>query len=231
MMNNRTKYSFILIIVVHIYTTNGQQYYLGVGIENAQFKDYVNSFGNNTLDLNYSKPPAILVEGGYRANLFKERLKWNLGFTYNKYEIRSGFFNGSTNTPLTYNLTYVSIKPGIYFSVLNEPKIKLQIHTHISHDWLINGKSSYSNIVNDLYRENTFDKTLISFHKGISVEYSLTDSISTYISYNNSNSFREENKDSVAGEKYTLNTNAITCGILFSFFNPFSRKMVCHGSF
>ena len=228
MMNNKTKYSFIILIAVHIYTVKGQQLYAGFGIENAQFKDYVNSFGVNTLDESNTQPINFLFEGGYRANLYTERLKYNVGLSYNKYEIKTGVINGNVSVPLTYNLSYVSIKTGVYFSIVNEPRFKLQLQSHISHDWLISGKSNYNNVVNNLYTDNTFDKTLISFHKGISLEYAISDKISTYLSYNNANSFREENKDSVNGEKYTFSTNAISCGVLF---NIEGRKTVCHGSF
>lgn len=229
MMNNKTKYSLLIFITVHIYSVNGQQFYIGFGLNNAKFKDYENSSGINTLDLNYPKSLNLLLETGYRSNLYEDFLDWNIGFSYNNYQINTGFISNGVSIPLTYKLTYFSIKPGIYFTIVNQPRIKLQLHTHISHDWLIKGTSTYSNIINNLYSDNTFDKTLITFHRGISAEYAITDSISTYISYNNAGSFKEENKDSVDGEKYSLSTNTFSCGILFNIFNR--RSTICHGGF
>ena len=229
MINLKTTYSFIILITFQLYSTYGQQYYVGVGFENAQFKDYVNSFGENTLDLSYSSSQDILFEGGYRASLYSERLKWNLGVSYNKYQINTGFFNGNLSVPLTYNLTYVSLKTGAYFSIINTSRFKFQVHSHISHDWLLKGKSEFNNQSSDLISDNTFDKTLISFHKGISLEYSISENIATYLSYNNANSFREENKDSINGEEYTLSTNAFSCGILFKIDGR--KKTICHGGF
>jgi hypothetical protein len=229
MMNLKTTYSFIILITFQLYPTYGQQFYVGVGSENAKFKDYVSSSGENTLDLSYASSQDILFEGGYRANLYTNRLKWNLGASYNKYQINTGFFNGNISVPLTYNLTYISLKTGVYFSIINKSRFKFQIHSHISHDWLMKGKSEFNNQSSDLISDNTFDKTLISFHKGISVEYSISENIATYLSYNNANSFREENKDSVDGEKYTLSTNAFSCGILFNIYGR--KRTICHGGF
>lgn len=228
MMNNKTTYSFILFVIVITNEFNGQQIYLGLGTENAYFKDYINSLGQNTLDLSYSKTQDFLIEAGYRSNLYTDRLKWNLGISYNNYKINTGVFNGNISIPLNYNLTYISFKAGALFSIVNEPKVKLQIHASISQDWLLKGTSTFNTVVNNIYTDNTFDKTLLSLHRGLSLEYNISDRISTYISYNISDSFREENKDSVNGEKYTLSSNVISCGILFKLQ---TSKIKCYGGF
>lgn len=227
MIKSKAKYSIIILITVQAYAMNSQQIYFGLGLETANFKDYVNSSGVNTLvDINKNSLNSMF-EVGYRQNIFNENLSWNFGFSYNNYTINTGFNSGGTTIPLTYELTYFSIKPGIYYSIINDDRFKVQLHTHISHDWLLKGTSSFSNITNNLYTDGTFDKTLITHHRGINIEYALTESMSTYISYNNAGSFKEENQDSVNGEKYSLSTNAISLGILFNINNR--SKTVCLG--
>ena len=194
----------LIILTVLVYKANGQQIYLGTGMENAIFKDYVNSLGINTLNLNYPKTEDVFFEGGYRTNLYTNRFQLNVGVSYNNYKINTGFFDGSDNIPLNYNLKYISIKTGVYIALLNLRNFKLNLHTHLSHDWLSKGTSEFNNTINNLYTDNTFDKTLISFHKGVNAEYKFSENITSYVSYNISDSFREENKDSVNGEKYTF---------------------------
>jgi hypothetical protein len=228
MLNNKTTYSFLLFFSILIYNVSGQQVYIESGVESAYFKDYVNDKGENTLDLNYSKSYEFFLESGVRINIYKNRLKWGLGLSYNKFKINTGFYSQNESIPLTYNLAHVGIKTGVNFAIVNEPKFKVQVHAHLSHDWLISGTSTYRNVVNDLYKEGTFDRTFIRFHKGVSVEYTVTDNIATYINYNVADSFREKNKDSNIEEIYTFHSDAISFGILFNIIN---YRPKCYGGF
>lgn len=229
MIKSHTKYVFILYVSVQIYKLNGQQMYFGLGLENAEFTNYQNSNGINTLVDSNQKTYKLFFEAGYRQRFFINDLGWSLGFSYNNYTINTGFMSSNSLVPLTYELTYVSMKPGFFYKLVNGQNLRVLVHANLSHDWLIKGISTYSNVTNNLYTDNTFDKTLISFHRGISVEYNLTDTISTYAKYNNASSFREENQDSVAGEKYSLLTNAFSLGIVYNITNR--RRIICHGSF
>lgn len=230
MLKYKTTYSLLIVSTVFIYTVRAQEVYIGLGIENAYFKNYINNLGANTLDLSYSKPLDFLLETGFRASIFNDRLQYDIGFTYNKYEISTGFFTNSISIPLNYSLTYASIKAGLLYAVIdrNRNRFKLNIHTNLSQDWLITGTSKYLNVTNNLYEDNTFDKTLISFHVGISFEYQISENIAAYIRYNKSNSFREEDQDSNPGEKYTLSTNALSTGIIFKIN---TRSIKCFGGF
>lgn len=228
MLKHKTTYSLLIVSTVFIYTINAQEIYIGVGAENAYFKNYINNLGANSLDLNYKKPNDFLLEIGFKSNIYESRLIYDVGITYNNYEISTGFFTNNTSIPLNYSLIYTSIKAGLQYAVLDRNRFKLNIHTSLSQDWLISGTSSYLNVSNNLYDDDTFDKTLISYHIGISLEYELSKNIATYVRYNRSNSFREEYQDSNPEEKYTLSTNALTTGIIF---NLSSRRIKCYGSF
>jgi hypothetical protein len=228
MFNNKSKYTLLLFFSAFVCVVNGQQIYLEAGTASAYFKDYVNNLGENSLDLSYDKPQEIFFESGFRFNIYKERLKLNAGLGYHNYKINTGFFQGNVSIPLTYNLNYASLKTGFIFNIVNEPKFKFQIHTHLSYDLLLSGTNEFRNIINDIYKDNTFDKTLIRFHKGVSAEYILSDTISTYVSYNIADSFREVNQDSNIEEIYTFHTNAISCGIILNIGRPAS---ICYGGF
>ncbi|MDX6746171.1 hypothetical protein SHK09_05150 [Polaribacter sp. PL03] len=216
MLKNKIKYSFLFFFTGIISTINAQQIFIETGFESANFKNYVNNLGENTLDVNYTKSQEIFIEGGFRFNLRKNRLKCDVALSYNKYKINTGFYSGKISIPLTYNLNYVALKTGINFAIINELDFKLQVHGHISYDWLIAGTSSYKNVVNDLYRENTFDRTLLRYHRGISAEYIISNKISAYINYNVADSFKDKNEDSNIEEKYSLHTNAFSIGLLFN---------------
>lgn len=228
MLKYKTTYSLLIVSTVFIYTLNAQEIYIGVGAENAYFKNYINNLGANTLDLNYKKPKDFLLEIGFKSNIYESRFMYDVGITYNNYKINTGFFTNNTSIPLNYSLTYTSIKAGLQYAVLDRNRFKLNIHTSLSQDWLISGTSSYLNVSNNLYDDNTFDKTLISYHLGISVEYHLSENIVTYIRYNTSNSFREEYQDSNPEEKYTLRTNALSTGVIIKLN---SRGIKCYGGF
>ncbi|MDD7914252.1 hypothetical protein [Polaribacter ponticola] len=228
MLYKQVTYSFLMFFTILSTVAKAQQLYIESGVESAFFKDYVNNRGENSLDLSYPKSQEFFIESGLRLNIYKERLKLNLGGSYNTYKINTGFFSGESSIPLTYNLTYVSIKSGFIFNIINEPRFKFQAHTHLSYDWLYKGTSTFRGVVNDLYNDNTYDKTLIRFHKGLSVEYNISNKIATYISYNITDSFREKNEDSNIEESYVFHTNAISMGMIF---NILSRREICYGGF
>ncbi|OAD45081.1 hypothetical protein [Polaribacter atrinae] len=216
MLKNISNHIFLTVVfVLTNYITIAQQVYIETGFENAYFKDYINNLGNNTLDLSYSKAQEVFIESGFRFKLYEERFTWDIGAGYNKYKINTGFYAGNISIPTTYNLSYVTLKAGVNFAIVNERRLKVQIHTHASHDWLIEGKRKYKDNTVNLYKENTFDKTLLRFHRGISVEYVIHDNLSTYIKYNVADSFKDKNKDSNTEEKYSFHTKAFSFGLLF----------------
>lgn len=227
-MKNKTKFSLLIIYILLFSEGYAQQVYVETGFETAYFKDYVNNLGENTLDLKYAKSQDFFLESGVRFNLYKDRLKMIVGASYNNYKINTGFFVGNTSVPLTYNLTYVGLKTGLNVAIINEPLFKLQAHSHLSYDFLTSGTSKYRDVVNDLITDNTFDRTLIRFHRGLSAEFLFSDTISTYVSYNLADSFREKNQDSNIEEIYTFRTNSFSVGLLFSIVNPRNK---CYGGF
>ena len=216
MLKNISHIIIITVIFIFInYTTEAQQVYIETGFENAYFKNYVNNLGNNSLDLSYSKAQDFFMEGGFRFKLYEERYTWDLGLGYNKYKINIGYYSGNINIPATYDLSYITLKAGANFAIVNERRLKVQIHAHVSYDWLIAGaRTSKDNTVN-LYKENTFDKNLLRIHRGISVEYVIHDNLSTYIKYNVADSFKDKNKDSSTEETYSFHTKAFSFGLLF----------------
>ena len=226
MLKYKTTYSLLVVSTVFVYTVRAQEVYVGIGAENAYFKNYLNNLGANTLDLSYSKPLDFFLETGFTSSVFNDRLQYDVGFTYNKYEISTGFFVNNVSIPLKYNLTYISIKAGLQYAIVDRNRFSFNIHSHISQDWLIEGKSSFLDVINNLYEDNTFDKTLISFHAGASFNYQISENTTIYMCYNNSNSFIEEYQDSNPEEKYSLSRNAFSTGIIFKLN---TRRLKCYG--
>ena len=95
-------------------------------------------------------------------------------------------------------------------------KLRLQLHTHLSHDWLTAGTSKYNNVFNDLVKDETFDKTLIRIHFGLGTEYIISDNISAYLSYNYGRSIKEHYRDSENEESYAFTTKSLSIGLLFN---------------
>ncbi|AUC84528.1 hypothetical protein CW731_04085 [Polaribacter sp. ALD11] len=216
MFISKTKYCFLLFSLLFATVGNAQKVYLETGFESAYFKDYVNNLGEDSLDVKYSKTPQLFLEGGFLFDLYKERLKWDLGVSYNSYKINTGFFAGKVSIPLTYDLAYVALKAGLNYAFVNQPTFKLQVHMHLSYDLLTSGSSKYKNVVNNLLTDNTLDRSLIRYHRGLSGTYIISDNLSIYLNYNVADSFKEKNKDSNAEEKYSLHTNAVSFGLLFN---------------
>lgn len=230
MLKNKTTYRFLFFFMLLAATSNAQQVFIESGFENAYFKDYVNNLGENSLDLSYPKSQKVFMEAGFRFDLDRSigriwergwnadrnRLKLDVGFSYNNYQINTGFYAGKVSTPLTYSLTYVALKTGINFAIINDPEFKLNIHGHWSYDMLVAGSSRYNNVVNNIYKDNSLDKNLWRYHRGASAEYAISDLTSIYIKYNIADSIKEKNKDSNIEEEYSLHTHAFSFGILIS---------------
>lgn len=226
MIQNKTTYQFLVFSILFTLVGNAQQVYIGSGFENASFKNYVNNLSENTLDLNYPKSNELFIDVGFRFDIDKiwergwqmsrNRLKMDIGFSYNKYKINTGFYSGNTSIPLTYNLEYVAIKTGINFSIINEVGFKLIAHVNFSFDLLVSGANRYKNVVNNLYKDNSLDKSLWRYHRGLSAEYLISDKVSIYLNYNIADSFKEKNSDTNIEEKYSLHTHGISFGLLFN---------------
>jgi hypothetical protein len=214
-LKNTKNLRFFFPILFLSLALNAQQVYVESGFGTAFFKDYVNNLGENTLDLSYSKSPELFLESGFRFDLYRERIMWDVGLSYNKYQINTGFFAGNVTIPTTYNLTYLTLKVGVLINVVNEPRFKIQIHSHLSYDGLISGTNKYRNEIINVYKENNFDKKLLRFHRGLSTEYTISEETAIYIKYNIADSFKEKGKDSSAGETYSLHTNSFSMGLLF----------------
>lgn len=217
MFKTNLNYVFLTIaLLLTNYVIKAQQIYIETGFEDAYFKDYVNNKGENTLDLSYSKSYQPFLATGYRFNLYKKRFKGDVGFSYNKYKINTGFYAGNVSIPVTYDLSYLTLKAGINLSIINQKKIKLQLQSHISYDFLVSGTSRYKDVVNNLYKENTFDRTLLRYHRGVSGEFLFSKKISIFLSYNVADSFKDKNEDSNIEEKYSLHTHSFSLGLLFN---------------
>ena len=212
----KTKNIALLVLLLITSLTNAQQMYIGSGFGTATFDDYVTSSGENTLDNSgYSKPLELSFEGGFLFNLYKQKVKFDIGLHYSKYKINTSFYSGNIRIPTTYNLSYFGLKGGLNVTLLRWERLKLNLHPYFTYDWLTYGTNAYRNVLLDIYKEKTLDRTLLSFHIGLGLEYRISDKISTYVNYNIAKSITEENEDSTVGEKYSLDRRAITIGLLF----------------
>ena len=212
----KTKNIALLVLLLITSLTNAQQMYIGSGFGKANFDGYENSSGENTLDNSgYSKPQEISFETGFLFKSYEERIKYDIGLTYSKYKINTSFYSGNIRIPTTYNLSYFSLKAGASFTLIRWERLKLNLLPYLTYDWLTYGTNAYRNVFLDIFKEKTLDRTLLSYHIGLGLEYKISGELSTYVNYNFANSFIEENKDSTVGEKYNLNRRAITIGLLF----------------
>jgi hypothetical protein len=216
-MRNRPMTHSVLIFLFFSLTVDAQEFYIETGFGSAFFEDYRNRSGKeNILDDRYSRPKRPFIETGFRFNLYKERVHLNLGAGYHTYEINTDFSVGDTKVPTSYNLSYASSKLGIQLTVLKWRDVKLQVHSHVSHDWLTEGTVKYDGTFLDIYKNRSLDRTLLRIHKGIALEYRISDAISTYLNYNFANSLVEQNEDSREGESYSFETKSISVGLLFN---------------
>lgn len=207
--------SMIVLFFLTLQTGYAQKFYLETGLSTAYFKDYTNDQGNNTLDLSYSNPEKPFLEAGFRFNIYKEKIEWDLGVNYSTYQINTAFSSGNIKIPIQYDLNYASIKTGLNATLINWKKIKLQIHSHFSYDRLNYGTLSYENKLVDVYKEKTLDRSLLRYHRGGIIQYEISKQISTYLNYNIADSFKETNKDTNNGENYVFKTNSVSIGLLF----------------
>ena len=70
----------------------------------------------------------------------------------------------------------------------------LKVHTHLSSDWLTQGTNGYNNVVFDIYKEKTIDRSLVRYPYELGVEYVITEKLSTYTSFNIANNLQKNNE-------------------------------------
>lgn len=219
-MNKRAKHKITAILFLCFSCTlisRAQEMYIETGFGNAFFENYTNRSGDTSvLDDSYSQPMKPFTEVGFRFNIYRKKIHLNLGVGYHTYEINTAFSAGDTKVPTSYNLSYASSKLGLQMAVLKWRDVKLQVHSHISHDWLTAGTNQYNGVILDVYNDRSLDRTLIRIHRGILLEYTISNAISAYLNYNLANSLEEQNKDSQKGESYSFETKSISVGILLN---------------
>jgi len=197
------------------FTSYAQTLYVESSLSSAYFKEYTNDFGINTLDNTTSKPIELGFGGGVIFDISgNKRLKWDLGLNYNKYKINTSFVLGNTSTPTHYNLSYASLKTGPYFSLIDDPRVKLQVHSHGSFDYLVFGSNQYNNEFLDLTNGHQLSKLLMNYHYGLALEIFITSENSFYISYDSKHSFRATIEND---ESYRINVNSVMMGFRFKF--------------
>ena len=134
-----------------------QNIYVETSFSSASFDNFKNAEGVNTLENKYSSPVELGVGIGTIFNVTKNnRLKWDLGVNFNKYKINTSFKALNSSIPTEYNLNYVSLKTGPYFSLINHSRVKLQFHAHSSVDYLIFGSNQYLSVYDDLLEGKSF---------------------------------------------------------------------------
>lgn len=219
MKKKNIQYRILFLFFIATSTTMAQhdfmpQWYVSSGFGSANFREYENSEGENTLDnTGYDSQEQPIVEAGYRFDIYRGRVKMEIGSLYRKHEINTAFRSGNIRIPTTYNLSYVGFKFGFRVNLLSWKNLKLQVHTHFSKDWLIYGTNRYPEAFTDIYKERTIDRALLNLHEGFGIEYQVTNAVSASLTYNVAKSFKERNEDSVNGERYILKTQAISLGI------------------
>ena len=140
-------------------------------------------------------------------------MKLDLGINYNKYKIHTSVGNGNSKIPSHYNLSYVSMRIGPYYSLLNHPKIKLQIHSHGSFDYLIFGSNQYNNTFVDLTNQTVFNRLVLNYHFGSAIEFLINKGTSLYLSYDSKQSLVN---NSEKGESYSISVNSVMLGFRFN---------------
>ena len=190
-----------------------QNLYVETSLSSASFDDFKNDVGVNTLDNKYSRPVELGIGTGVIFDISNnKRLKWDLGINYTKYKINTSIRYLSSSIPTEYNLNYVSIKTGPYFSLINSPRVKFQIHAHSSLDYLIFGSNQYNDVYVDLLKVNKFSKLVMNYHYGAAVEVILNASNSLYVSYDSKNGITNTiDNDQI----YRLNATSILMGLRF----------------
>ena len=190
-----------------------QNIYIETSLSSASFEEFRNDDNVNTLNNTYSKPVELGIGVGTVFNITTdERLKWDLGIAFNTYKINTSFNSSNSSTPTQYDLNYMSLKTGPYFSVLNSSRIKLQLHAHSSIDYLTFGSNQYSDVYVDLTKGGSFSKLVSSYHYGVAIEIALTDSNAMYISYDYKNSLTNTIE---ADQPYRLQVTSVLVGLRF----------------
>jgi|TARA_B110000238_G_scaffold47795_1_gene51904 hypothetical protein len=197
MKRKKLQNTILFILLALASTTIAQQIYVGRSFGSAAFNEFKNSTNENTLDdSGYTRAEEPLFESGFRFNVYKNKLKFDLGLHYYKHKINTSFYSGNIQIPSTYNLSYAGLKIGFQFDLIRWKKTTFQIHTHVANDWLLFGTNRYKDVLIDLYKEKTLEPYLFNFYRGIGLEHQLSQKVSIYLNYIFSSNFKVNNEKS-----------------------------------
>lgn len=206
-----------VVFLLGISMSYAQDIYVETSLSSASFENFRNDDDVNTLENTYSKPVELGIGVGAIFNITNnERLRWDLGIGFNSYKINTSFVTSNSSTPTQYDLNYVSLKTGPYFSVLNNSRFKLQLHAHSSLDYLIFGSNQYNHVYVDLLEGKNFSKLVMNYHYGVAVEITLSETSSLYMSYDSKNGLTNSID---SDQSYQLNATSILMGVRFTLNN------------
>tara|TARA_B110000093_G_scaffold2230_1_gene2101 strand:- start:1155 stop:1808 length:654 start_codon:yes stop_codon:yes gene_type:complete len=212
---NLMKSNIVIGLLLCLVSFDGfsQTLYVESSFSSAFFKDYT-SESSSSLENSYSKPVELGLGLGVLFEASKNgRLKLDLGINFNKYKIHTSIRNGNTKIPSHYNLSYVSMRLGPYYSILNRQKIKIQIHSHGSFDYLVFGSNQYKDVFVDLTNQRDFNRLMLNYHFGAAIEFLIKDGNYLYLSYDSKQSLKNTIED---GESYSISVNSIMLGFRFN---------------
>ena len=110
----------------------------------------------------------------------------------------------------------MGLKTGFTFVILRWKKVTIQTHGHLSNDLLVFGTNRYKDVIVDIYKERTLNRNLFILHRGVGLEYKISDKISGYLNYTVTSGSSGVNEDSTYGERYTLVSTGMRVGLLFN---------------
>lgn len=207
------KKTSILLFLTISTAVFSQQFYMESSLSTAYFENYRDDQGIANLDNKYSKPIELGFGFGAIFHVKNERLFWDLGLSYNKYKINTSFTVDNTSTDTSYDLSYLNLKTGAIYTLFDVPRLKFQVHGHVSNDRFLQGTNRYLDVFIDLSRSEQFDTSLLNYHYGFAIEYELTSAIAFYLSCDIKRSL--ESNGNINDETYRLNVRSIQTGLRF----------------
>lgn len=191
----------------------GQRIYVETGLSSASFVDFENNEGINSLIEEPTKPRKIGLGAGVLFPYFKNLLWLDTGLQYNNYQINTNVLNFGANIPLRYDFSFLTLKAGAIFKLVDFSKLRARVHAHLSQGWLTKGERSYQDITTDLVEDNQFHDSLFNYHFGAGLEIALHPKVSVYLSQDFKGSFKKVEKEADA---YGIKASALIIGLLFN---------------
>ncbi len=189
--------------------TLAQQIFVEVGRNTSSF-EFKNNQGEE-LDNLQSKSQAY-IGGGFKHQLFTEKLNLTTGLFYNSYGAIGS--DESVNNFFEWDIDYLGLQAGLEYSLFGNEFYEFYIMGTVAAEWMVEGVQTINNTVLNVKDVEEFDDIAMFFRSGGGLRFTISEKAKAYAQYLYGSGLALDDNNNSSTTELRINVHSIGIGIL-----------------